>query len=179
MRFDFTEIHDTDDFVNLEPGWYTVSVQEVREGRTREGDPRWGVLLRVAEGEFAGRFAAWDGIVWSERGAQRAKLVLDAFELDTRGEVELEPKDLLGRSVDVQLVPEEYEHPVTGRRQRRNRVPYSGYAVAGSAGCGGHLDTVRVPIGAPDRSQQVDGWGGEGESCAHEPGLDGTHSAPF
>jgi hypothetical protein len=179
MRFDFTEIHDTDDFVNLEPGWYTVSVQEVREGQTREGDPRWGLLLRVAEGEFAGRFAAWDGIVWSERGAQRAKRVLDAFELDTRGAVELEPADLLAQKVDVQLVPEEYEHPVTGRRQRRNRIPYDGYAVAGSARGRGLSAEAEVGARVADRGQQVDGWGGEGESCSHEPGLDGSHPAPF
>ena len=65
MKYDFSDVDNTQDFVNLDPGWYTVCVHEVREGRTRDGDPRWGLLMRVAEGEFAGRFAAWDGIVWA------------------------------------------------------------------------------------------------------------------
>ncbi len=180
MRFDFSQFGDGDDFVNLDPGWYTVRVHEVREGTTREGDPRWALKMIVAEGEHSGRFAAWDGIVWSERGGRRAKLILDAFELDTSGEIELASGELLGRLVDVQLVPEEYEHPVTGRIQRRNRVPYEGFAVAGSARAAGHESgTSAVAENSRDRGQAVDAWGGEGESCTHESDLDGTESVPF
>ena len=47
--------------------------------------------------------------------------------------VELETQDLLGRDLDVELVTEEGENPSTGRRQRRNRVPYEGFAARGSA----------------------------------------------
>ncbi|HIG11476.1 MAG: hypothetical protein ABGY71_09140 [bacterium] len=174
MKYDFTGTQDTSDFVNLDPGWYTVSVQEVRESSTRDGDTRWGMLLRVVEGEFSGRFAAWDGLVWSDRGAPRAKTVLGALGFDASGSVELVPADLIGRQADVELLPEEYEHPVTGRRQRRNRVSYEGFAAPGSM-CSAGLQ----PVPATDSSQAVDSWGAGGESCAHENATEGTESQPF
>lgn len=132
MRIDLTDVNDTEDFASLPQGWYTVKVEEVREGRTRDGDCRWGLKLVVTTGPFAGRIAAWDGLVWSDRGSSRAKRLLTALAFDGPGEIEVEPHDLLGRSMDVELVPEEWENPVTGRRQRRNTVPYDGFASAGS-----------------------------------------------
>ena len=86
----------------------------------------------VTDGACAGRMAAWDGLVWSERGSPRAKRLLRALRFEVCGEIELEPHDLLGRSMDVELVPEEWENPVTGRRQRRNVVPYDGFVSAGT-----------------------------------------------
>jgi len=132
MQWDFGDVDETEDFASLPAGWYTVKVEEVREGTTREGDARWGLKLVVVDGPFAGRIAAWDGVVWSERGSHRAKRLLEALAFDVEGVVELEPHDLLGRGIDVQLSPEEWENPVTGRRQRRNVVPYDGFAPAGS-----------------------------------------------
>jgi len=133
MRWNFKDVVDTEDFASLPQGWYTVKVEEVRESRTRDGDGRWGLKLVVAAGPFAGRIAAWDGLVWSERGSPRAKRLLEALGVDARGEVELETRDLLGRCLDVELVVEEWENPVTSRRQRRNVVPYGGFAPEGSA----------------------------------------------
>ncbi len=133
MRWDFTDVMDTEDYASLPQGWYTVRVDEVRSGRTRDGDERWGMRLVVADGPFAGRTAAWDGLVWSERGSPRAKRLLEALGIDAKGVVELETQDLLGRDLDVELVTEEWENPSTGRRQRRNRVPYEGFAARGSA----------------------------------------------
>ncbi len=132
IRFDFQGTGDLEDFTNLAQGWYTVRVDEVRETLTREGNPRWIMKLVVAEGDFSGRVATWDGLVWSDRGASRARRILEALGIDASGEVELETADLLGRRADVELVPEEWENPDTGRRQRRNRVSYDGYAPAGS-----------------------------------------------
>jgi hypothetical protein len=132
MRWDFGDVDETEDFASLPAGWYTVKVEEVREGRTRDGDSRWGLKLAVSDGPFAGRIAAWDGLVWSDRGSPRAKRLLEALAFEVSGEVTLEPLDLLGRVLDVELMPEEWENPVTGRRQRRNVVPYDGFAAAGT-----------------------------------------------
>jgi len=132
MRYDFTGLEEVEDFTNLDQGWYTVRVEDVRESITREGSPRWGLKLVVADGDYAGRLAAWDGVVFSERGAPRAKRVLEAFGIEADGEVELETTDLIGRRADVELVVEEWENPDTGRRQRRNRVSYDGFAPPGS-----------------------------------------------
>lgn len=60
------------DFATVPEGSYTVRVREVREGRTRAGDTRWGLALEVVDGDFAGRLAAWDAIAWSVRGEARA-----------------------------------------------------------------------------------------------------------
>lgn len=131
MRYDFTGLEEVEDFTNLDQGWYTVRVEEVRESTTRDGSTRWGLKLVVAEGDYAGRVAAWDGVVWSDRGAPRAKRVLEALGIDVEGVVELEPTDLIGCRADVELRCEEWENPDTGRRQRRNRVSYDGFAPPG------------------------------------------------
>jgi len=133
MKWDFTDVSDMEDFASLPQGWYTVKVEEVREGLTRDRDSRWGLRLVVSEGDFAGRIAAWDGLVWSERGSSRAKRLLGALGFEVDGSLEIEPHELLGRCADVELVVEEWENPVTGRRQRRNTVPYDGFAPEGTA----------------------------------------------
>lgn len=133
MRHDFTGVTETEDFASLPQGWYSVKIEEVREGRTRDGNQRWGLKLAVDGGVFSGRLAAWDGIVWSDRGSPRAKRLLESMGINADGVVNLEPKDLLGRILDVELVLEEWENPMTGRRQRRNVVPYDGFAVQGRA----------------------------------------------
>ena len=168
MRWDFTNVSETEDFASVPPGWYTVRIEEIREGVTRDGDPRWGFCLVVSQGEYAGRIAAWDGIVWNDRCAPRAKRVLEILGVDSDGEVELEPHDLKGRRADVVLVPEEWEHPVTGRRQKRNRVPYHGYAPEGSAEERHGAETEGLPMVVSEVEPAVDGWGGQAESCNHE-----------
>ncbi len=146
MYWDFNNVDDTEDFASLPQGWYTVKVEEVRESRTRDGDNRWGLKLVVMDGAFAGRIAAWDGLVWSERGSSRAKRLLTALAFDAHGAIEIEPHDLLGRSMDVELVPEEWENPVTGRRQRRNTVPYDGFASAGTVRGSREMEEDGMPM---------------------------------
>jgi len=133
MQWDFTDVAETEDFASLPQAWYTVKIEEVREGRTRDGGSRWGLKLVVADGRYAGRVAAWDGLVWSERGSPRAKRLLEALGFEVTGSIELEPHELLGRQFDVELVLEEWENPMTGRRQRRNTVPYDGFLPEGRA----------------------------------------------
>lgn len=133
MHWDFTNVVETEDFASLPQGWYTVKLHEVREGRTKEGDIRWGLKLLVYDGVYAGRVAAWDGLVWSERGAPRAKRLLEALGFNVSGTVDIVPADLIDCRLDVELVLEEWENPTTGRRQRRNVVPYDGFAPEGQA----------------------------------------------
>lgn len=128
MRFDFSAVDDVQSFVSVPAGLHNVRVAEVREGRARDGSVRWTYRLEVIDGDHIGRTAAWDCITWSERGIYRVKKVLDALGIDVRGEVEVEPKDLIGLRACVLIQPEEREDPVTGRRQVRMRVPYLGYA---------------------------------------------------
>ena len=127
MRFDFSQIQDVESFVAVPPGAYRCRVADVREGTSRDGSVRWSLRLEVADGEFAGRTAAWDALTWSERGVHRVRHALAAMGFDTTGVLELRAHDLIGSEVRVDVQPEEREDPLTGRRQLRLRVPYAGY----------------------------------------------------
>ncbi len=128
MHFDFSSVDDVESFVSVPEGVHHCRVAEVREGRARDGSVRWSFRLEVLDGDYAGRTAAWDSITWSERGVFRVKKILEALGLDVRGELEIEPNDLVNLQAAVKVEPEEREDPLTGRRQVRMRVPYLGYA---------------------------------------------------
>ncbi|MHC4262207.1 MAG: DUF669 domain-containing protein [Planctomycetota bacterium] len=130
MELDFSRIEDVEDFLAVPPGEYDCRVVEVREGWTRQGDSRWSLRLEVAEGEYAGKAAAWDFLSFGERGVRRAQAVLSAFGFQTAGKLELEPDDLVGRTACVRVIAEERVDALTGARQVRPRVPYDGYSPA-------------------------------------------------
>ncbi len=132
MQYDFSQIDDSDSFITVPAGAYACRIADVRTGSARDGSERWSFRLQVAEGEYAGRTAAWDSLTWSDRGLHRVKRVLRAFGIDVSGSVTIEPRELVGIEVRALLEPEEWEDPLTGQRQLRMRVPYSGYAAAGS-----------------------------------------------
>lgn len=127
MEIDFSQVEDTEDYATVPAGVYACRVAEVREGYTRDGDRRWGMRLEVAEGEYAGRTAGWDGISWSERGLQRAKFVLSKLGFDTAGRLEVDAPDLIGCTAWIEWRLEDRVDPITGQRSRRLRVPFLGY----------------------------------------------------
>ncbi len=126
MEVDFDSVDDVSDFVTIPPGTYVCEVAEVRVGTTRNGDPRWAMRLVVAEGEFVGRQAAWDGLVFSTRGRARVRRVLGAMGIQNRGKVEIRPEDIERRRVVVEVRPAAFDGP-NGETIRRNEVPYDGY----------------------------------------------------
>lgn len=138
MKLDFSNVEDAESFVSIPEGTYVCRIAEVRLGITREGSPRWGLRLEVAEGEYAGRTAAWDSLIFSERGLPRVKQVLARFGFDVSGTVELQPDDLVDLKARAQCLLEEYEDKLTGRRQTRLRVPYLGYESVEGNGASGH-----------------------------------------
>lgn len=134
MQVDFSLVEDVESFASVPEGTYVVRVAEVREGVTRDGSPRWSLRLEVAEGEYAGRTAAWDGLHWSERGLRRVKHVLEKMGFDVSGRVDLQPAELIDVQVAVEIRLEEREDPATGNRQIRPRVPYMGYESVAALG---------------------------------------------
>ena len=130
MEIDFDAKDAITDFIAVPPGSYLCRIAEVRTGSTRAGDERWSVRLVVAEGMHVGKQAAWDSLVFSVRGTTRARLVLQAFGLPSKGKVQLQPADLEGRTALAEVRPTEYEAP-SGQIVRRNEVPYDGYRTAG------------------------------------------------
>lgn len=134
QEHDFSSVGDAVEFISVPPGAYRCKIGEVRVGVTKEGSERWGLRLEVADGEYAGRTAAWDGLVWSERGLPRIKYFLKLLGYDTGGRVKLQPHDLVGREVQATLQEEQREDPLSGRFVVRLRVPYLGYAHAENGG---------------------------------------------
>ena len=133
MQIDFSTVDDVQDFISVPEGAYACRIVEVRESITREGHPRWAFRLEVAGGEYIGRTAAWDSLIWSPRALPRAKTVLMKLGFDVSGALSIESNDLIGREVRADLIAEEHENPETGRRTTRLRVPYLGYeALSGS-----------------------------------------------
>ena len=130
MRFDFSQVQDSESFVSITEGIYLCRIGEVREGLSRDGSVRWSLRLEVADGEYAGRTAGWDSLTWSERGIRRVKRTFEVLGLDVQGELEGAPADLVGLRVRARFEMEEREDPLTGSRQMRLRVPYAGYSAA-------------------------------------------------
>lgn len=158
MRFDFGSVEDIESYVSVPEGVHDVRIAEVREGRSRDGSVRWTFRLEVLDGDYAGRTAAWDSLTWSERGVFRVKKVFEAFGLDVRGELELESQDLVNLQARVQVVPEEREDPMTGRRQVRMRVPYLGYT---------RLEKNRTHASIERNEAEVDARNTRGEPDVH------------
>ena len=127
VQVDFSLVEDAESFVSVPEGRYRVRIAEVRETETKNGHLRWALRLEVCEGDFAGRTAAWDGLVWSERGLIRVKHVLNVLGFDTSGALEVQSADLLGREAEVDFFVEEWEDPQTSRRTERLAVPFLGY----------------------------------------------------
>ncbi|MFY9341217.1 MAG: hypothetical protein WAT39_01925 [Planctomycetota bacterium] len=125
------EQRQVSDYVTVPAGTYLCRVTEVRPGTTRAADERWSMRLVVAEGEHVGKQAAWDSIVFSTRGRIRARMVLQALGLPASGKVQVEPKDLEGRTALVEIRPAEYQ-TAAGEVVRRNEVPYDGWRGAGA-----------------------------------------------
>lgn len=126
MQFDFTPTELVSDFVSIPAGTYLCEIAELRVGTTKNGDTRWAMRLIVAEGEFAGRHAAWDGLVFSARGQARARLIFGVLGLPNEGLVDIEPGDVQGRRALVEVRPTEFTNG-SGEKIRRLEVPYSGY----------------------------------------------------
>lgn len=158
MRFDFSTVDDVDSYVSVPAGPHNVRIAEVREGRSRDGSTRWTFRLEVVDGDYAGRNAAWDSLTWSERGIFRVKHVLEAFGLDVRGELEIEPRDLVNLQAHVQVAPEEREDPKNGHKQIRMRVPYLGYTP---------IAKKNGRSNGAEPHAEVDDWRGSGESGSH------------
>lgn len=144
MELDFDSREQVTDYISVPPGTYRCRVAEVRERLTRNEDTLWALRLVVAEGEFVGREAAWDNLVFSSRGLNRVKLVFRALRLPTDGKVQVTPEDLVGTEAFITVRPSEYHAP-EGMMVRRNEVPYEGYQaiVDTDSGAEAHRDEAR------------------------------------
>lgn len=127
MEIDFDGADRVSDFVTVPEGTYRCIVDEVRPSITRANAERWSFSLRVAEGQYAGKLAAWDCLIFTHRGKARARMFFAAVGLPSTGKVQVEPQDLEGRRVMATLRTVTYETAGGGAQVTRNEVPYDGY----------------------------------------------------
>jgi len=115
------------DFCTVPEGTYVCRIAEVRPGLTRAGHERWSFRLVVTEGEYEGRQAAWDSIVFSPRGHARVRLVLKAFGFQG----DIEAPDLTDPTARAQVTIRHASY-VSGTppyaEVTRCEVPFDGYA---------------------------------------------------
>lgn len=110
----------------LPDGTYRCRIAEVLPGTTSAGDERWSLRLVHDDGQHVGKQAAWDSLVFSNRGRARARMVLRALGLPSKGKVQIEPDDLKGRVAMVKMRRERFQSP-DGTSIDRMEVPYDGY----------------------------------------------------
>ena len=151
MEIDFDAADPVSDFVTVPAGSYVCRIAEVRTGATKAGDERWSLRLVVAEGEHVGKQAAWDSLVFSSRGRARARQVFVALGLPAQGRVQVQPGDLEGRTVLVEVRPSEYAN-TSGQVVRRNEVPYDGYRSLPDGGAA----PVQTPAPSSPRKRRRD-----------------------
>jgi hypothetical protein len=126
MELEFSKSDEKTDFTSVPAGTYLCEVTDVRPSVTRQGEERWSFRLMVRDGEFVGRQAAWDSLMFTDRALPRVRRVFAALGLPSEGRVRVEPKDLEGRRAFVDVRPGEYTNEL-GEVVRRNEVPYAGY----------------------------------------------------
>jgi len=136
MLMNWDDVANHEDRTSVPAGVYPVEVVEVRETHTKDGSERWALRLHIADGEYAGRIAAWDGLVWSDRALPRAKRILEVLGFPVEGEQELHSAALVGRRARVELVHEEYESSA-GVVTRRTAVSYDGWGALEEVGVDG------------------------------------------
>lgn len=126
MEIDFDSEDRITDFSTVPAGEYLCLIEELRPGTTRAGDVRWSMLLRIVEGPYVGQMAAWDSIVFSQRGKARCRAVFKAIGLPVTGKVQIDPDDVVGRTAKVTVYPAHYHTP-NGDAIIRNEVHYDGW----------------------------------------------------
>jgi hypothetical protein len=145
MEVDFDDVEEVSDFVSIPDGTYLCEVVDVRVGQTRNGDQRWSLRLAVVEGEYAGRHAAWDNLMFTAKAKHRLRKVLQAFGLPVAGRVQLEPKDLERRRAFVTVRSSEYA-TASGGIARRSQVAYDGYQAVQQGATPPEEETDRIPF---------------------------------
>ena len=130
MQIDLEIENGVDDYKVVEDGDHLLRVAEASAGETADGSVSWMVRMEIVEGDLAGRTAVLDWLNFTSRGLHRARMILTALGYDTTKPLDLEPSDLMGKVAVLRLRTEETEHPVSGRRIRRSRVAYDGWAPA-------------------------------------------------
>jgi len=113
------------DFALLPAGEYPVTIIDIDEKSTKDGDPMWVLKMEVLEGEYAGS-KIQDRIAFSPQGMWRVKLVFSRFGHKCVGDEQVQPKMLIGREAFVTVIMSSFIGR-EGNSIPTNKIPGSGY----------------------------------------------------
>ena len=103
MRIDFSGVKDNGGFSLVEEGGYNARVTRLEKKTSQTGNLYLSIGFTITdEGDGKGR-QIWENYPLSEKALWKFKQLLDAAGLDTEGEVEFNPGDLMGQEVHIEV----------------------------------------------------------------------------
>ena len=84
-------------------GEYIGVVDRVKEKQSRVGEPQWGVLWRIRDGEHAG-LMVWDNLTWSKASEWRIKWCLSDLGVYRDGEIDWVPELIIGKQCRIEVI---------------------------------------------------------------------------
>jgi len=125
-KIDFSKINDANNYEPIPEGKYLCELSEVEEKQTKTGDEMWNLKFAVVYPLLHEGRVIFDRMVFSEKAMSRVKLICSRLGIETKGIVDLDPKDILHQQCYLNLIIEDYTSE-EGVQKKRNTVPYAGY----------------------------------------------------
>lgn len=148
VKINFDDVPESQDWGPIPEGKYLCMVNSVEEKFTNNGDGMWVIELKIVEEGRQNGKTVRDRIVFSERALPRARDFMEALGLDVRGEVEIDPDDIMDKVVVVDIIQEKYFSEKFMEERTGNKVPYRGYSKAKGSG-------KKVHIPEPDSDDDI------------------------
>lgn len=100
ITVDFSNVQDVE-FEVLPAGVYStvISGAQVKQGQNH---PYLALELQIQDGDYSGR-KVWDNLSFSPNALWKMKKLFSALEMETTGNIEFEPEDLIGEEVAITL----------------------------------------------------------------------------
>jgi hypothetical protein len=119
INLDFSEVQS---FEAIPDGKYVATIEKVEEKTSQAGNQMLNVTFAIADGEYAGR-KIFDNYVLTPKSLWRLKQLLSSLGVDASGAVDLDPTDLIGRAVIIDVNSEEYNGQTRNRIKGTSKAP--------------------------------------------------------
>ena len=124
-RVKWDDIEDQDGATIIPDGEYLCRVKEVTPDTGNKGEEVWRLDLEITSGDYGGEII-FDRLFFTEKGLKRVKLVCNRLGIETTGEADLRPSDLIGKDAYVTCLQSEYVAR-DGSTKKNMKIPFDGY----------------------------------------------------
>jgi len=124
-KVNFNNIEDSEKYPLLPAGKYRCFLDNVEESKTRNDDVMWRLWHKVSHGPYQGR-VLFDNLVFNKKCLTRVKALCDCARLNTSGEQDIGPEQIIGCECYITAGVEDYETK-QGIQKKRNVVIFDGY----------------------------------------------------